>query len=94
METFRCRWGQVFLYVEGKPVKEPKARVPEKYKTHLNVWNEIILNPGDQYTIQPNGLHWFQAGKNGAVVSEFSSTSTDENDVFTDPNIKRVTSEE
>ena len=93
METFRCRWGQVFLYVEGESVKEPKANVSERYKQHLNVWHEIILNPGEQYTIPPNGLHWFQAGEMGAVVSEFSSSSTDENDVFTDPNIKRVTGE-
>ena len=94
METFRCRWGQVYLYVEGEPVKEPKAIVPEKYKKHLNVWYEIILNPGEQYTIPPKGLHWFQAGEKGAVVSEFSSTSTDENDVFTDPAIRRVTSDQ
>ncbi|TSA17199.1 D-lyxose/D-mannose family sugar isomerase, partial [bacterium] len=35
-------------------------------------------------------LHWFQAGDQGAVVSEFSSASIDELDVFTDPNIKRI----
>ncbi|MGI6159989.1 MAG: D-lyxose/D-mannose family sugar isomerase, partial [Limnochordia bacterium] len=27
---------------------------------------------------------------NGAVVSEFSSTSDDESDIFTDPRIKRI----
>lgn len=36
-------------------------------------------------------LHWFQAGDEGAVVSEFSSTSRDEFDIFTDPRIKRMT---
>ncbi|MEN6311955.1 MAG: D-lyxose/D-mannose family sugar isomerase, partial [Acidobacteriota bacterium] len=35
-------------------------------------------------------LHWFQAGDKGAVVSEFSSTSIDERDLFTDPHIRRV----
>jgi D-lyxose ketol-isomerase len=35
-------------------------------------------------------LHWFQAGAEGAVVSEFSSTSRDEYDVFTDPRIVRI----
>ena len=90
METFRCRWGKVCLYVAGDRTPRPKARVPLKYKRHLNVWHEIVLHPGDQYTIPPNGLHWFQAGEKGAVVSEFSSTSTDERDVYTDPRVRRV----
>jgi D-lyxose ketol-isomerase len=89
-ETFRCRSGEVYLYVEGDPTPHPRARVPEKYKRHLTVWHEIILRPGDQYTIKPNTRHWFQAGDQGAIVSEFSSTSVDVADVFTDPNIKRV----
>lgn len=89
-ETFRCRWGEVYLYVEGEPTPKPKAKVPPKYKQHLSVWHEITLRPGDQYTIKPNTLHWFQAGAKGAIISEFSSTSVDENDVWTDPNIKRI----
>jgi D-lyxose ketol-isomerase len=55
------------------------------------VWQEIALNPGDQFTISPNTLHWFQAGDEGAVVSEFSTRSTDEHDLFTDPDIQRIT---
>jgi len=35
-------------------------------------------------------LHWFQAGADGAVVSEFSTKSLDEFDIFTDPEIKRI----
>lgn len=89
-ETFRCRWGEVYLYVEGQPSSNPKAVVPEKHKKHLTVWKEIVLRPSDQYTIKPNTLHWFQAGDQGAIVSEFSSTSLDELDVFTDINIKRI----
>jgi D-lyxose ketol-isomerase len=49
------------------------------------------LEPGDQYTISPNTLHWFQAGPDGAIVTEFSTRSTDEHDVFTDPRIQRIT---
>ncbi len=89
-ETFRCRWGEVYLYVEGDPAPNPKARVPDKYRQYLTVWKEIILRPGEQYTIPPNTKHWFQSGDEGAIVSEFSSTSTDENDIFTDPNIVRL----
>jgi D-lyxose ketol-isomerase len=89
-ETFRCRWGEVYLYVEGNPTPNPKAVVSERHKKHLSVWREVVMKPGEQYTIKSETLHWFQAGDQGAVVSEFSSTNTDELDVFSDPNIKRA----
>jgi D-lyxose ketol-isomerase len=89
-ETFRCRWGEVYLYIEGPATPQPRAVVDNRHKKHLSVWHELILLPGDQYTIEPDILHWFQAGDRGAIVSEFSSTSVDELDVFTDPNIKRI----
>jgi len=38
----------------------------------------------------PNTLHWFQAGPEGAVISEFSTRSRDEADIFSDPDIKRI----
>ena len=50
---------------------------------------EIQLGPGDQFTIPPDTLHWFRAGAEGAIVTEFSSRSRDELDVFTDPKIVR-----
>jgi D-lyxose ketol-isomerase len=39
----------------------------------------------------PNTLHWFQAGGEGAIVSEFSTRSADDRDIFTDPRIRRET---
>lgn len=56
---------------------------------HLAGRDEIVLAPGDQYTIPPDALHWFQAGPEGAIVSEFSTQSRDEIDVFSDPQIVR-----
>ena len=50
---------------------------------------EIELRPGDQFTIPPDTLHWFRAGGDGAIVSEFSTRSRDQTDVFTDPQIAR-----
>ncbi|MBE6689385.1 MAG: D-lyxose/D-mannose family sugar isomerase [Ruminococcaceae bacterium] len=88
-ETFRCRYGKVYLYVEGDGKKEDiNAVLPD---TPTTVYHEIILTSGEQYTIMPETLHWFQSGKEGAVISEFSTTSTDETDVFTDRKIKRAT---
>jgi len=89
-ETFRCRWGTVFLYVSGKPETEPEYKLPADHAPYLTVRKKIVLNPGEQYTIPPDTLHWFQSGPKGAVVSEFSSPSFDEKDVFTDSRIKRI----
>jgi D-lyxose ketol-isomerase len=89
-ETFRCRWGEVYLYTEGEATRKLSAKLPEKHRENFTVWHEILLRPGEQYTIPPNTLHWFQGGAKGAVVSEFSSKSIDETDYWTDKNIKRI----
>ena len=90
-ETFRCRWGTVYLYIPGDKTSAPKATPPAGREDTYTVWHEVELNPGDQYTLAPDTLHWFQAGDEGAVVSEFSTASTDENDIFTDQEIQRAT---
>lgn len=89
-ETFRCRWGEVYLYVPGEPATDPLARVPEERRDHFTVWHEVVLRPGDQYTLSEQTKHWFQAGPEGAVVSEFSTQSYDGKDTFTDPDITRL----
>lgn len=91
-ETFRCRYGKVYLYVDGEGKAENvKAKIPN---TTLTVYHEIELSEGEQYTIYPNTKHWFQAGSEGAIVSEFSTHSTDETDVFSDSAIVRKPSVE
>jgi D-lyxose ketol-isomerase len=87
-ETFRCRSGLVYLYVEGELTPEPACLPPAGAYT---VGHEIVLRPGMQHTIPPGTLHWFQAGPGGAVVTEFSSTSRDELDEFTDERVARAT---
>ncbi len=86
-ETFRCRYGKVYLYVSGEGKKEDiQAKIPQ---TDVSVFHEIVLNPGEQYTLYPETWHWFQAGEDGAIISEFSTRSTDETDVFTDKKLVR-----
>jgi D-lyxose ketol-isomerase len=76
---------------EGGPGKEETFRC-RRGLVHLRVdGGEVMLGPGDQYTIPPDTLHSFRAGPDGAVVSEFSSTSRDDLDVFTDPQVRRET---
>jgi D-lyxose ketol-isomerase len=90
METFRCRWGSVWLYVEGQSAMQLNAKVPPGSEQYYTVFREIKLHPGMQYTIPPNVLHWFRAGYEGAVITEFSSVSRDELDIFTDSRIRRL----
>ena len=89
-ETFRCRAGVVYLYVSGEAIPNPHCTPPGDAAQHYTVWHEIKLCPGEQYTLYPDTLHWFQAGDQGAIVSEFSTKSTDDADIFTDPRIVRA----
>ncbi len=76
--------------VAGEPGKEETFRC-RTGSVHLWVdgHGEVDLRPGDQFTIPPDTLHRFQAGNEGAIVSEFSTRSRDDTDVFTDPRIRR-----
>lgn len=76
---------------DGTPGKEETFRC-RRGSVVLEVdGREIPLAPGEQFTIPPDTLHSFTAGPDGAVVSEFSSTSRDDLDVFTDPAVERTT---
>ena len=106
-ETFRCRWGEVRLFVPCDSSEIPGGaavsgvsdaiaagagaalygRAPAGYEEYFTCSKEIILRPGEQYTIPPDTLHWFRSGPDGAVVSEFSTQSRDELDIYTDPRI-------
>jgi D-lyxose ketol-isomerase len=74
----------------GGPGKEETFRVRAGVVTLWVGDDELVLRPGEQHTIPPDTLHRFQAGPEGAVVTEFSSASRDDLDVFTDPAIRRA----
>ena len=43
-ETFRCRYGKVYLYVSGEGKREDvQAVIP---RSEVTVFHEIVLNPG------------------------------------------------
>ena len=88
-ETFRCRYGKVYLYTDsqrGGKKEDIHTTIPP---TDVRFFDETILLPGEQFTIMPGTWHWFKAAEEGAVISEFSTRSTDETDVFTDKRITR-----
>jgi D-lyxose ketol-isomerase len=76
---------------DGTPGKEETFRCRRGLVTLWVDGRELVLRPGEQFTIPPDTLHSFRAGPDGAVISEFSSTSRDDLDVFTDPDVQRET---
>lgn len=85
-ETFRCRWGRVELFLPGTPVSGRAGSRPAGF----TAGRRVLLKPGRQYTIPADTLHWFRAGPEGAVISEFSSASSDAGDIFTDRRVRRL----
>jgi D-lyxose ketol-isomerase len=76
--------------VDGSPGKEETFRCRTgSVRLWVDGRGEAVLRPGEQLTIPPNTRHWFQAGDEGAIVSEFSTRSSDDTDVFTDSRIRR-----
>ena len=73
--------------VDGEPGKEETFRCRQRPRPppRRGPTARSCSGPGDQHTVPPDTLHWFQAGDEGAIVSEFSTRSRDELDVFTDP---------
>src|SRR5512133_4338619 len=47
-ETFRCRWGTVYLYVEGDATGHARCKPPAGHEHAYTVWKEIRLQPGEQ----------------------------------------------
>lgn len=89
-ETLRVLSGAVYLYVPGESSLR-LGRVPEGKEDCYTARREVLLRPGDQFTIEPNTRHWFQAGEEGAVMLTLSTRASDELDRFTDPEVVRKT---
>jgi D-lyxose ketol-isomerase len=76
--------------VDGEPGKEETFRCRTGLvQLRVEGVGEVTLRPGEQFTIPPDTLHSFQAGAEGAIITEFSTRSRDELDVFSDPQIVR-----
>ncbi len=93
-ETFRVRKGHVSLFLPGAADATMRAAalalLPADKRSTVTVYRRVDLGPGAQCTLPPDTPHWFAAGPEGAVVSEFSTKSRDDADIFTDHAIKRV----
>ncbi len=89
-ETVRIISGTVYFYIPGEDNMK-MGSIPEEKSPYYTVRHELIMKPGDQITIEPGTKHWFQASREGAVMYSFSSCARCAHDLFTDPNIVRIT---
>lgn len=89
-ETIRAINGTLFFYVPGEETIR-EGFIPEGKEAYYTVRHELVMNPGDQITVEPGKVHWFQSGIEGAVLYSISSTARDILDRFTDPEIVRET---
>lgn len=73
-ETLRVINGTVFFYVPGEETIK-FGFIPRGKDAYYTVRHEIVMHSGDQITLEPGTKHWFQAGKEGAVMYTVSSTA-------------------
>ena len=83
-ETLRVLYGQTRLYVPG-PENNPEILIPAGKEGFYTARHEIVLNKGEQYTVDPNAEHWFQGGPEGAVNLTFQNRVDETKNVFNDP---------
>ncbi len=89
-EVIRSISGNLRFYIPGEDTMKEGFIVDGKEDCYT-MRNEVVMKPGDQLVLPAGTKHWFQAGKEGAVMYSFSTTVTDLNDQFTDPDIVRKT---
>ncbi len=89
-EIIRAISGEVRFYIPGKG-EIKKGFIPNGKTDCYTMRNEVIIKPGEQIILPPGTKHWFQAGKEGAVMYSFSTCVRDGLDGFTDPKIVRET---
>lgn len=83
-ETLRCLWGETRIYVPGPP-NNPDVLIPKGKEDWYTSRHEIVIRPGEQYSVQPNNAHWFQGGPEGAVNLALQNRVNEDHNIFTDP---------
>jgi len=90
-EYFHTIMGTGSIFVPGEPTANPTYEIPEEQRSHTTVSHEVFLEPGAGYHLAANTPHSVVAGPKGLLVIEFSLTSRDALDIFTNPKIERIT---
>lgn len=89
-EALRVRHGELHLFVHGAR-SDDDDRIARLLaggaQAGCTVGAHRLLRAGDQHSIPPDTPHWFAAGPEGAIVSEFSSGAAQPESRFSDARI-------
>jgi D-lyxose ketol-isomerase len=90
-EYFHIVYGTGSLFLPGPPTTHPAHQPPASRVAFVTARREVRLSPGVGCHLDANTAHSVVAGPNGLVVLEFSLTSRDPLDIYTDPSVRRIT---
>ncbi len=79
------------MYLPGEPTKDPAYPPPTPRAAYVTAGREVRLLPGIGCHLDANTKHSVVAGPGGLVLLEFSLTSRDPLDIYTDPAVRRIT---
>ena len=83
-ETLRVIYGRTGVYVAGSD-KSKSVRIPAGKEAYYTVFEEVVLKPGEQYSVEPGIEHWFQGGQEGSVNICFQNRVDENKNIFLDP---------
>jgi len=90
-EYFHILYGAGSLYLPGEPTSHPAYAPPTSRAGYITARREVRLVPGVGCHLDANTAHSVVAGPDGLVLLEFSLTSRDPLDMYTDPAVRRIT---
>ena len=83
-ETIRVLSGHTKAYIKGDATT-PDLLIPTGKGSFYTARQEIGLNPGEQHTVPPGIVHWFQGGPEGSVNICFQNRVDEAKNRFWDP---------
>lgn len=83
-ETLRVLYGATRVYIKGGGCVGP-INIPADKDPYYTARTEIALQPGEQFTVEPETEHWFQGGPEGSVNICFQNRVDENRNIFFDP---------
>lgn len=87
-ESIRVIHGTLYLFVPGEGQTD---RVPRGRESVYKSRRELVLEAGQQGTIDAGERHWMQAGPEGVVMYRVTTLARDTVDKYSDSSVMRIT---
>jgi D-lyxose ketol-isomerase len=87
-ESCHVRYGSITLFTEGEEAPGVEKRIPIYQRKIAKARKEKILTAGEIGFAEKEGeKHWFKAGPEGAIMTEYATVHDGAGVRFTDPSI-------